>query len=115
MQFDRIDAFAVGEQSAGNLDLPCGAARLDTQGGRRKLNDGAFDQRIARAAVGFDAAADVDLADRLADLNADRAVGMGHDAVELRRVHGPCIDVEAARALAESLDWRLDLKALDDA
>ena len=95
MQFDRVDTFAVGEQSAGNIDLPCGTARLDTEGGRRKLNDDAFDQRVARAAIGFNAAADADLADRLADLDADRAIGMGHDAVELRRVHGPRIDVEA--------------------
>ena len=110
MQFDRVDAFAVGAQSAGDLDLPRGAAWLDAKGGRCELDDDAFDQRIAHTTIGFDAAADTDLADRLADLNADRAIGMGHDAVELRRGHGPRIDVEAPRALAESLDWRFDLK-----
>src|SRR5665213_4040035 len=54
-------------------------------------------------------------ADGLADLNADRAVGMGDNAVELREVDRADIPMEAARALTEGLDRRVDLQFMDDA
>ena len=51
----------------------------------------------------FDTAAYDQLADGLADLNADRAVGVGDNAIELREIDRPGIDIEAARALTEGL------------
>jgi hypothetical protein len=36
-------------------------------------------------------------ADRLADLDTDRSIGMRDDALERRRLHRPRVDVEATR------------------
>jgi hypothetical protein len=55
-----------------------------------------INQRRARAPEGLDATMHDELADRLADLNAHRVIGVGNDAVELRKVHRPGVDIEAA-------------------
>ncbi len=47
-------------------------------------------------------------ANRLADLDPDGTVSVRDDAVELREVNGARIDIEAARALAEGFDLRVD-------
>src|SRR5579864_7500050 len=115
MLLDRRHAGAVGLDAAGDLDLARRAARLDAQGDGRKADHDALDQGRAGAAEGLDAAMHDELADRLADLDADGTVGMGGDAVELRDVHGPGIDIEAARALAEGFDRRVDFQFMHNA
>ena len=38
---------------------------------------------------------------RLTDLNSHGSIGVGDDALELRHVDRPCVDVETARPLAK--------------
>ena len=70
----------------------------------------ALDQGAASAAISLDAATNPDPADGLADLNADRPIGVGDNALELRGPDCSGIDIKAARALAECFDRRIDLK-----
>lgn len=97
MLFNRANAGAVGLDAAGNLDLACRTAGFDAErDGRRRDND-ALDQRGAGAAERLDATVHDELADGLADLDADRAVGVGDDTVKFREVDRAGIDIEAAR------------------
>src|SRR6185312_8713514 len=104
--FDRGDASAVGFDAAADLDLARRTARLDAQRDRRERDNDALDQRRPGAAERLDATMHDEFADRLADLNADRAVGVGDNAVELRKVDRTGVNIEAARALTEGLDRR---------
>src|SRR5579872_4070624 len=52
---------------------------------------------------------------RLADLDAHRAIGMRDDAVEYGAIDRPCVNVEPAGALPESFYRRLNLEAVDNA
>ena len=47
--------------------------------------------------------------------DADRAVGMGDDTIEVGKVDRAGVDIEAACALAESFDRRIDFQFLQDA
>jgi hypothetical protein len=51
----------------------------------------------------------------LADPNADSAIRVGDEPFELGCVDRSGIDVEAARASAEGLDWRMRVKSIDRA
>jgi hypothetical protein len=106
---------AVRDQTTGDIDFARRAARFEAEGNGRKLHNDAFDQGVAGAAKGFDAAPNLDLPDRLTDLDADRAVGMCDDAFEFGGIHRSGIDVKAARALAECFDRRIHLKDIDAA
>jgi hypothetical protein len=68
----------------------------DAQSDGGKVDHYSLNQRRARAPEGLDATMHDELADRLADLNAHRVIGVGNDAVELRKVHRPGVDIEAA-------------------
>lgn len=115
MLLDGSDAGAIGLDAADDLDLACRTAGLDAQGNRGKVDHDALDQRRASAAKRLDATAHDKPADRLADLNAHRAVRVGGDTIELRKVHRAGIDVEAARTLAEGFYRRIDFQVVHDA
>jgi hypothetical protein len=51
----------------------------------------------------------------LADPNADSAIRVGDEPFELGCVDRSGVDVEAARASAEGLDWRMRVKSIDRA
>ena len=78
------------------------ASRFRGSGG--KPHDDAFDEGIAHGAEGLEPVPDDDLADRLADLDADGTIRLGDHPLELRRTDCPGIHVEAACAEAERLD-----------
>jgi hypothetical protein len=103
----------VRDKSASDDNFLCRAARLNAERGRRKPDDDPFDQRVARASVGLDTSTHINLANRLADLDTNRAVGMRDDALEIGRLHCAGVDIEAPRSFAEGLDWRLHLNEID--
>src|SRR5580692_9578128 len=55
VQLQRADAFAVRDQTTGDIDFARRAARFEAEGNGRKLHNDAFDQGVAGAAKGFDA------------------------------------------------------------
>src|SRR5579864_4074069 len=79
VQFQWIDAFAMGDQAAGDRDFSGRAIWLDAERNRRKPENHAFDERIAHAAPSFDAPADRNIANGLADLDTYCTVGMRDD------------------------------------
>ena len=88
MLLDRSDTGAVGLDAAGDVDLARPVARLDAERDGGQGHDDAFDQRRTAAAESLDAAPHDEPADRLADLDADGAVAVGDDAIELRQIDG---------------------------
>src|SRR5665213_4361667 len=114
MLLDRSHASSVGFDATRNLDLARRTAGLDAESDGRERDHDALDQRRTGAAKRLDATVNDEPADRLADLNAYRTVGVRDDAIELREVHGAGIDIEAARALAEGFDRGVDFQFMHD-
>src|SRR6185437_3118145 len=108
MLFDGSYASAMRCKAATDINLTRRASWLDAQPDCGECRHHAFDQRLARTTESLDATPYSDIADRLTDLNADRAVPMRHDAVKLGAMHCPCVDIEPTRALTKCLDWSVD-------
>ena len=87
MYLQRADALAVRDQTTGDTDFASRATRFEAKRNSRKLHNDAFDQGVAGAAKGFDAAPNLDLPNRLTDLDADRAVSMRDDTFEFGGIH----------------------------
>src|SRR6185437_16122906 len=115
MLLDRGHAGAVGFDAAGDFNLACRTAGLDAQSDGGQGDHDPFDQRRPGAAESLDTAVDDQSANRLADLDADRAVRVSNDAVKFRKVHSAGIDIEAACALAKSFDRCVDFEFMHNA
>jgi len=115
MLFHRSDSGSIGLDAATDLDLTCRTARLDAQRDGGERDDNTLDQRRPGATECLNAAMHDQPADRLADLNADCAVRVGNNAVELREVDRAGIDIEAARTCTEGFDGSVDFQFMDDA
>lgn len=113
MELKHIDAGALRYQTARDLCPFDRATGFDAQRNRRQPHHHAFNQGLAVAAEGLDAAPDFDLADGLTDLKSYGAIRMSNNPVEDRGADSARIDVEAARTLAERFDWRVDFQLVD--
>jgi len=82
MELKGLDSTSVRNQAATYLSAFDRAARLDAEGNRREPYHHALDQRVPCAAEPLDPALHEDRANGLADLQTDRTIGMGDDAVK---------------------------------
>ena len=107
MQFQWAYASAVRNQTTCNIYFTRRTTRFDAQGNSGELTT--TPDQGGHATISLDGD-EPDPADGLADLNADRPIGVGDNALELRGPDCSGIDIKAARALAECFDRRIDLK-----
>src|SRR5262245_9594306 len=114
MLFDGRNAGAMRPEAAADFDFTRRRTGFDAKSHGRKSHHYPFDQRLAGAAEGLNAAMHHDPADRLADLNAHCAVRVGDHAIELGKVHCACVDVETASPETKGFDRSVDSQLIDD-
>ena len=106
---DGGDTCPIRFYAATNVDFAGRTTGLDAERNGGKRYDNSFDQRWAGAAKCLDPTAYNKAADWLANLNPYCAVCVGHNAVELGKLHSASINIETACPLTKGFNRRVDL------